>query len=296
MMAELLDGKALAERIRADLRENIQALSDAGARPGLATIHMGDDPAAETYIQMKQNDCEELGINGKHVDVDSDAPESRLHEVIEELNDDDSVHGILVQQDSPDHVDWENAIERLDPMKDVDGLHPENIGLLVAGRPRFVSCTPLGIQTLLLDADVEITGSDVVVVNRSPIVGKPLANLLMQDDDDANATVTVCHSRTKDLATKTRNADILVAAVDQPNFIDESMVGEDATVIDVGINRIDADTEKGYEIVGDVDHDSVEPKVSHITPVPGGVGPMTRVMLHYNTVQAAQIQTGVTLD
>lgn len=294
-MTEILDGKALADEIRKELRESIDRLVDAGARPGLATVHMGDDPAAKSYIEMKQRDCEELGIDGTHVDIDPEAPAEELYEALAELNADSSVHGILIQDDVPDHIDWLEAISHIDPAKDVDGLHPENVGRLVGGAPRFVPCTPLGVQKLLANEGVQIAGSDVVVVNRSMIVGKPLANLLLQKTDGGNATVTVCHSRTEELAEQTRRADILVAAVDIPAFVDESMVSEGTTVVDVGIGRVDADNEKGYELKGDVDFESVKPKADYIAPVPGGVGPMTRVMLHNNTVKATAYQEGVEL-
>ena len=257
---------------------------------------MGDDSAAESYVAMKQRDCDELGIDGRHVDIDSDAPADVLYETIAELNADPDVHGILVQDDVPDHVDWLEAVSRIDPRKDVDGLHPENVGRLVAGDPRFVPCTPLGIQKLLDDEGIPIEGAEVVIVNRSMIVGKPLANLLLQKAAGGNATVTVCHSRTDDLAEKTRQADVLVVAVDRPEFVDASMVSDGTTVVDVGINRVEADTEKGYELVGDVDFESVKPKAASITPVPGGVGPLTRVMLHNNTIEATRLQEGIDLE
>ncbi|ELZ07208.1 bifunctional 5,10-methylene-tetrahydrofolate dehydrogenase/ 5,10-methylene-tetrahydrofolate cyclohydrolase [Halovivax asiaticus JCM 14624] len=295
-MAEHIDGNAVAAEIRSELEGAIETLADAGARPGLATVLMGDDPASQTYVNMKQRDCEEVGIEGHHIDVDGDADPETLYETIDSLNADDDVHGYLVQDPVPDHVDYREVIRRIAPEKDVDGFHPENVGRLVAGDTRFRPCTPHGVQKLLEASDVETEGADVTIVGRSRIVGKPLANLLVQKADDGNATVTVCHSRTEDLAAKTRQADILVAAVGVPNMIDESMVSEGTVVIDVGINRVDADTEKGYELVGDVDFDAVEPKASKITPVPGGVGPMTRAMLLYNTVKAASIQEGVEVD
>jgi methylenetetrahydrofolate dehydrogenase (NADP+)/methenyltetrahydrofolate cyclohydrolase len=292
-MAERLDGTALADDLRETIRTDVERLADAGARPGLATVHAGDDPAAETYVEMKQRDCEDLGIDGTHVDIDPAAPIEELHDAIADLNADPDVHGILVQDDVPESVDWLDAVGRIDPVKDVDGLHPENVGRLVAGDPRFVPCTPLGIRRLLAEYDVEIAGADVVVVNRSMIVGKPLAALLGGRGGGGNATVTVCHSRTGDLAAKTRRADVLVVAVDRPEFVDDSMVSAGTTVVDVGIGRRAADTEKGYELVGDVDFERVEPLADAITPVPGGVGPMTRVMLHHNTVRAARLQADV---
>ncbi len=242
---------------------------------------------------MKQRDVRELGMYGEEVDIDPTEPQTVLLEEIERLNEDSRIHGIIVQDDYPDHVDWEAAIEAIDPRKDVDGLHPENIGHLVTGRPRFVPATPLGIQRLLEHEGVTIAGADVVIVNRSEIVGKPLAHLLLQKTAGGNATVTVCHSRTNDVPEKTRNADILVVGVDSPELIDDFYVTQGTVVVDVGIGRVDADNEKGYELVGDVDFDAVEPIASAITPVPSGVGPMTRVMLHSNTVTAARLQHDV---
>lgn len=285
-MATTLDGEALAARLREDLRDSVARLAEAGTRPGLATVHAGDEPAAESYVRMKQRDCEQVGIEGTHVDIDPGAPASELHGVLADLNDDPDVHGVLVQDDVPDQVDWMDAVRRIDPEKDVDGLHPDNVGRLVAGDPRFVPCTPLGVRRLLAEYDIELAGADVVVVNRSMIVGKPLAALL--GDRGADATVTVCHSRTDDLASKTRDADILVVAVDSPEFLDGSMVTEGTTVVDVGIGREPADNERGYRLVGDVDPETVEPTADYFAPVPGGVGPMTRVMLLRNTVEAAR--------
>ncbi|MGM0592608.1 MAG: bifunctional methylenetetrahydrofolate dehydrogenase/methenyltetrahydrofolate cyclohydrolase [Halobacteriota archaeon] len=295
-MTEPIDGNAVASEIRAELTDAIETLADAGSRPGLATVLMGDDPASETYVSMKQRDCEEIGIEPHHVDVDGDAPAEELFETIGSLNEDSDVHGYLVQAPVPDHVDYRQVIRRIDPMKDVDGFHPENVGRLVAGDARFRPCTPHGVQKLLEATAVDTAGADITIVGRSDIVGKPLANLLIQKADDGNATVTVCHSRTEDLAAKTRGADVVVAAVGVPELIDGSMISEGTVVIDVGVNRVDADTEKGYELVGDVEYESAAERASAITPVPGGVGPMTRAMLLYNTVKAASLQTGVDVD
>lgn len=286
----ILDGKALAEEIREELRQEIADLTEQGFQPGLATIHMGTDPASESYIEMKQRDVDELGMYGEDVKIDPEEPQSTLITEIERLNQDEAIHGIIIQDDYPDHVDWLGSITHIDPRKDVDGLHPSNVGRLVAGNPRFVPATPLGIQRLLRHEGVEIEGADVVILNRSMIVGKPLSNLLLQKREGGNATVTVCHSRTQNLKQKTRNADILVVAVDIPEFIDASFVTPGTVVVDVGIGRVEADTEKGYELKGDVDFESVESIAEAITPVPGGVGPMTRVMLHYNTVKAAKLE------
>ncbi|THE66173.1 bifunctional methylenetetrahydrofolate dehydrogenase/methenyltetrahydrofolate cyclohydrolase [Salinadaptatus halalkaliphilus] len=295
-MTEIIDGNAVASEIRDDLTDAIETLTDAGARPGLATVLMGDDPASQTYVNMKQRDCEEVGIESVHVDVAGDASPETLYEEIAALNDDPAVHGYIVQAPVPDHVDYREVIRRVDPAKDVDGFHPENVGRLVAGDARFRPCTPHGVQKLLESAGVDLEGKDVTIVGRSDIVGKPLANLLIQKADDGNATVTVCHSRTEDLAAKTRDADIVVAAAGAPELVDGSMIGDGAVVIDVGVNRVDADTEKGYELVGDVEFESAKEQASSITPVPGGVGPMTRAMLLYNTVKAASLQEGVDVD
>jgi len=295
-MTEIIDGNAVASDIRDDLTDAIETLADAGSRPGLATELMGDDPASQTYVNMKQRDCEEVGIESHHVDVDGDAPPEELFDTIANLNDNDDIHGYIVQAPVPDHVDYRNVIRRVDPIKDVDGFHPENVGRLVAGDARFRPCTPHGVQKLLESADIDPEGKDVTIVGRSDIVGKPLANLLIQKAEDGNATVTVCHSRTDDLAAKTRSADIVVAAVGVPELIDGSMLEDGTVVIDVGVNRVDADNEKGYELVGDVEFESAKEKASAITPVPGGVGPMTRAMLLYNTVKAASLQEDVAVE
>jgi len=292
-MTEIIDGNAVATDVRDSLTDGVETLEADGVTPGLATVLMSDDPASETYVSMKQDDCEEVGIESHHVELDPDAPAEDLYDAIEDLNGDPSVHGILVQMPVPDHVDERRVLRAVDPMKDVDGFHPANVGRLVAGNDRYRPCTPHGVQKLLEAYDVETEGADAIIVGRSNIVGKPLANLLVQKRADGNATVTVCHSRTADLAAKTRAADILIAAAGRPEFIDAEMVGAGATVVDVGVNRVDADTEKGYELVGDVDFESAREKAAHITPVPGGVGPMTRAMLLYNTVKAAGLQADV---
>jgi methylenetetrahydrofolate dehydrogenase (NADP+)/methenyltetrahydrofolate cyclohydrolase len=290
-MTEIIDGNAVAQEVRDGLGDAIDTLADDGTTPTLATVLMSDDPASETYVSMKQDDCEEVGIEARDVEIDPDAPAEELFDTIDELNVDPDVNGILVQMPVPDHVDDREVLRRIDPLKDVDGFHPENVGRLVAGNARYKPCTPHGIQKLLADAGVETEGADAVVVGRSDIVGKPMANLLLQKAEGGNATVTVCHSRTEDLAARTRAADIVIAAAGVPEMIDGEMLGEGATVIDVGINRVDADTEKGYELVGDVEYESAKEVAGAITPVPGGVGPMTRAMLLWNTVKAASLQT-----
>lgn len=292
----IIDGNAVAADVRADVAEHVETLEGAGVTPGLATVLMSDDPASETYVSMKQRDCEEVGIEGIHVEIDADAPAAELYDTIDDLNAREDVHGILVQLPVPDHVDKRSVLRQIAPEKDVDGFHPENVGRLVAGDARFKPCTPHGVQKLLAAYDVETEGADAVVVGRSDIVGKPMANLLIQKGPTGNATTTVCHSRTEDLAGKLADADIVIAAVGIPEFIDGSMLKTGATVIDVGINRVEADTEKGYALVGDVEYESAKSVAGAITPVPGGVGPMTRAMLLYNTVKAAGLQHDVAID
>ena len=295
-MTTRIDGEAVAADLREELAGCVDTLVDAGTTPTLATVLMSPDPASETYVSMKQRDCEELGIGTRDVELPLDAPASELLSTIDELNDDPAVDGILVQSPVPEHVDYREVIERIDPEKDVDAFHPENVGRLVAGYPRYKPCTPHGIQKLLEAYDVETEGADAVVVGRSRIVGKPMANLLFGRERGGNATTTVCHSRTDDLAVKTREADILVVAAGVPELVDGSMISPGATVIDVGITRVEADTEKGYELVGDVAFDSAAERAGAITPVPGGVGPMTRAMLLYNTVTAASTRADVPVE
>ena len=295
-MTEIIDGDALAESIRDDLATSIDQLDTAGHQPTLATVLMSDDPASETYVSMKQSDCAEVGIEAVDIEIDADADASELYDTIDDLNADDDVNGILVQMPVPDHVDDRAVLRAVDPEKDVDGFHPENVGRLVAGNARYKPCTPHGIQKLIESAGVETEGADAVVVGRSDIVGKPMANLFIQKAPGGNATTTVCHSRTDDLAAKTREADVVVAAAGVPEMIDGTMLKPGATVIDVGINRVEADTESGTELVGDVDFESAKETAGAITPVPGGVGPMTRAMLLYNTVKAAGRQYDVTVD
>ncbi|MBV0922759.1 bifunctional methylenetetrahydrofolate dehydrogenase/methenyltetrahydrofolate cyclohydrolase [Halomicroarcula limicola] len=295
-MTEIIDGDAVAQSIRDDLSTAIDQLDAEGIRPSLATVLMSDDPASETYVSMKQDDCAEVGIEAIDIEIDPDADGSELYDTIDDLNADGNVDGILVQMPVPDHVSDREVLRAIDPEKDVDGFHPENVGRLVAGDARYKPCTPHGIQKLIESAGVDTEGKEAVVVGRSDIVGKPMANLFIQKAPGGNATTTVCHSRTEDLAAKTREADVLVAAAGVPEMIDGDMIQEGATVIDVGINRVDADNEKGYELVGDVAYESAKERAGAITPVPGGVGPMTRAMLLYNTVKAAGLQHGVAVD
>lgn len=290
-MAEIIDGKAVAQDIRDGLSNAVKELEEEGVTPCLATVLMSDDPAAEKYVSMKQNDCEEVGIATRDPEITAEDSAEDLYNLIEELNNDPEVHGILVQLPLPDHVEEQPVIDQINPQKDVDGFHPENVGKLVIGNPRFKPCTPHGVQMLLDAYDIETEGKDAVVVGRSNIVGKPMANIFIQKADGGNATTTVCHSRTQDLESKVKQADILVAAAGVAEFIDGSMISEDTIVIDVGTNSVERDGER--TLVGDVEFESAERKASAITPVPGGVGPMTRAMLLYNTVKAAALQNDV---
>lgn len=288
-MAQIIDGSDIAQQVRTDVRQDIEAWTANGHRPPfLSVVLVGDNPASQAYVRGKEKDAAEVGIDTNTLRFDDDVTEDDLLGVVRDLNADASVDGVLVQLPLPDHVDDRRVIDAIDPDKDVDGFHPENLGRLLLGAPAFVPATPYGIVELLDRIDVDPEGMDAVIVGRSNIVGKPLAALLMQRD--ANATVTVCHSRTRDLAAHTRRADLLVAAVGRAGFVTADMVKDDAVVIDVGINRVDdASREKGYRLVGDVDFDGVEPKAAWITPVPGGVGLMTRAMLLVNTLTAARL-------
>jgi methylenetetrahydrofolate dehydrogenase (NADP+)/methenyltetrahydrofolate cyclohydrolase len=274
--ARIIDGKAVAARIRERVRGEVAGMP---SPPGLATILVGDDPASAVYVRMKREDCAEVGIESFHHQPGGDASQEELVELIESLNADERVHGILLQLPLPDHLDQDPLIALIDPAKDVDGLTPLSAGLLTQGRRgAFAPCTPAGVMELLREAGVEVEGAPAVVIGRSILVGKPLAALLLA----ANATVTHCHSRTRDLASVCREAEILVAAAGTPGLVTGEMVREGATVIDVGTNRVDG------RLVGDVEFDSVSERAGAITPVPGGVGPMTRAMLLVNTLAAAR--------
>ena len=292
--ADVIDGEAVAAEVRESVADAVDRLAEAGVTPGLATVLMSDDPASETYVRMKQRDCADVGIESHHVEIDTDAPQSELFDTIEELNDDPDIDGILVQRPLTEGVDEPAALRRVDPRKDVDGFHPENVGRLVTGDPRFVPCTPLGVQRLLVEAGVEIPGSDVVVVGRSELVGKPLANLLLTRGEHADATVTVCHSKTNDLAAHVARADVLVVAAGVPDLVTGEMLSPGTTVIDVGINAIGDGDDR--ELVGDVEFESASQVADAITPVPGGVGPMTRAMLLQNTVVSAARRAGVEVE
>jgi methylenetetrahydrofolate dehydrogenase (NADP+)/methenyltetrahydrofolate cyclohydrolase len=256
-------------------------------------VLVGENPASKVYVRNKNRACGKIGIYSEQHDLSVDTTEEDLLKLVERLNGDEKIHGILVQLPLPDHIDEQKVIQSIDPEKDVDGFHPINLGNLMIGAPAFLPCTPYGIQKMLQHAGVETEGARVVVVGRSNIVGKPIANMLLQKQKAANSTVTVCHSRTRDLPSVTRQADILIAAIGRPEMITADMVNENAVVVDVGINRVEDSTKKrGYRLVGDVKFDEVSQKCRSITPVPGGVGPMTITMLLYNTVQSAKRKMG----
>lgn len=277
MSASLIDGKALAAQIRGNLAERVLEIRSAGLVPGLAVVIVGDDPASRLYVNMKKKACDELGIYSREHALSASTTQGELLDVIRSLNGDSSIHGILVQLPLPKHLDEQAVIEAIRPGKDVDGLHPQSLGALVAGREGFVPCTPAGIIKLIKSTGAEIQGKNCVMVGRSNIVGKPTALLLLRE----NGTVTICHSRTVDLPAVCRQADILVAAVGKPALIKRDMVKPGAVVIDVGTNRVDG------KLVGDVEFEAVREVAGYITPVPGGVGPMTIAMLIENTVKAA---------
>ncbi len=279
-MAEIIDGKKVSEHIRAEIAEGVEKLKgETGITPGLAAVLVGDDPASEIYVRNKRKACANAGMHSEEHKLPAETTEQELLNLVDRLNNDPNIHGILVQLPLPDHINESKVLRAVSPLKDVDGFHPYNVGLLVEGNPRFISCTPHGIIKMLEFYDIDIKGKQAVIVGRSNIVGKPVSMLLLH----RHATVTVCHSRTKPLDEVTRRADILVAAIGRANFITADMVKEGAVVIDVGINR----NEEG-KLTGDVDFEAVSQKASYITPVPGGVGPMTISMLLWNTLESAK--------
>jgi len=286
----VIDGKRIGDEVRTELKPRTSKLADEGVVPGLAAVLVGENPASQLYVKMKGKASEEMGMAHWTIELPGDVPEVRLLQEIGRLNSDPKVHGILVQQPLPDQISVDKAVSAVSPLKDVDCFHPVNVGLVLIGRPRFAPATPSGVVELLTRSGYDPSGRDVVIVGRSNIVGKPLAALLMQKGPKANATVTVVHSGTHELAAHTRRAEILIAAMGSPRFIKADMVNKGAVVIDVGINRVrDESVKSGYRTVGDVDFDAVRPKVEAISPVPGGVGPMTIAMLLSNTVYAAEL-------
>jgi len=288
MAAEIIDGKQIAERVRSEVTRTVRELAGRGTVPGLAVVLVGEDPASASYVRGKQRACGEVGIHSRDIKLPETVSEQTLLDVVSELNVDPTVHGILVQLPLPRHIDERKVIHRISPDKDVDGFHPVSVGRLVIGEPGFRPCTPYGIMKMLEYEKVQTDGAHVVIVGRSNLVGKPLANMLIQKGAGANATVTLCHTGTRDLGHHTRQADILVAAAGRPEFITGDMVAEGAVVIDVGMNRVeDASRKRGYRLTGDVDFSAARERASKITPVPGGVGPMTIAMLLQNTVESA---------
>jgi methylenetetrahydrofolate dehydrogenase (NADP+)/methenyltetrahydrofolate cyclohydrolase len=297
MTAQIIDGKQVAADMRAELKAEVIKLKEQGIVPGLAVVLVGEDPASKSYVTAKERACEEMGIYSDDNRLDADISQAELMKLIEKLNNDPKINGILVQLPLPEGLNESEVLLKIDPAKDVDGFHPVNVGKMVVGEKAFLPCTPHGILQLLMRSGITIKGAEVVIVGRSNIVGKPLANMLIQKNPTGNATVTVCHTRTRDLSYHTKRADIVIAAAGRPNTVTADMVKEGVVVIDVGVNRVeDATKKKGYRLVGDVDFEKVKEKASFITPVPGGVGPMTITMLLYNTVESAKRAAGLDVE
>lgn len=289
MSAKIIDGNRVAREMQAEMAEEVKRLKAEGITPGLAVVLVGEDPPSQVYVRNKKRACQKMGIRSEQYTLHAATAEQEVLDLVGRLNQDANIHGILVQMPLPKHLDERKVLDAISPSKDVDGLHPVNVGKLVIGEPGLLPCTPHGVQKLLLRCGIEISGKHVVVVGRSILVGKPLANILLQKQEGANATVTVCHTGTQDLAEHTRRADILIAAAGRANTITADMVKEGAVVIDVGINRVkDPSSRRGYRLVGDVDFEGVKEKAGAISPVPGGVGPMTITMLLHNTIQSAK--------
>ncbi len=284
--SKVLSGLDTAAKVYESFNDRIKVLSTKGVVPGLCVVLVGEDPASQIYVRTKSKKLKSLGLISETIRLDADVTEQKLLSIIEDLNANSKFHGILVQMPLPEHINSQNVINSINPAKDVDGFHPENVGWLSIGKPRFIPCTPKGIMRIFSHYNIDLSGKDIVVIGRSNIVGRPMSILV--SSNNANGTCTVCHSRTKNINDYSRNADIIISAIGVPNFLTSEMIKEDSIIIDVGINRIDSDNEKGYKIVGDADYDSVFDKVSKITPVPGGVGPMTIAMLVENTIEAAE--------
>ena len=297
MTAQIIDGKQIAADMRAELKDEVAKLKEQGIVPGLGVILVGEDPASQSYVTAKERACENIGIYSDDNRLPADTSQKELITMVEKMNNDPKINGILVQLPLPKALNEAEVLLSIDPAKDVDGFHTINVGKMMVGEKAFLPCTPHGIIQLLLRSGITIEGAEVVIVGRSNIVGKPLANMLIQKKPNANATVTVCHTRTKDLSFHTKRADIVIAAAGRPNTVTADMVKEGVVVIDVGVNRVeDATKKKGYRLVGDVDFEAVKEKASFITPVPGGVGPMTITMLLYNTVESAKRAAGLEVE
>ena len=286
--AKILSGKDTAQSIYHNLNNRIISLADNNIRPGLCVVLIGDEPASQIYVRTKTKKLRSLGLLSESILLPSDVKEKKVIKIINDLNNDSKYHGILVQFPLPDHITTQNIINSIKPEKDVDGFHPENVGWLSIGKPRFIPCTPKGIMRILDHYNIDLNGKNIVVIGRSNIVGRPLSILTSLNSKGANGTCTICHSRTKNIEKFTINADVIITAIGSPNYLKGDMIKNGVVLIDVGINRVNSDNEKGYAIVGDVDWDSVIDKASFITPVPGGVGPMTIAMLVENTIEAAE--------
>ncbi|MFC1912640.1 bifunctional methylenetetrahydrofolate dehydrogenase/methenyltetrahydrofolate cyclohydrolase FolD [Chloroflexota bacterium] len=294
MAAQIISGSKIAKKIREELKKEIVALKEKhNVVPGLTTVLVGEDPASQVYVGQKEKTCTALGMYSERHDLPADTREADLLALIDRLNKDPKIHGILVQLPLPKQIDETTVLYAIDPKKDVDGFHPVNVGKLMIGEPDYLPCTPHGIQQLLIRSGVQVAGAEIVVVGRSNIVGKPIANMLLQKREGANATVTVCHTGTRDISFHTRRADILIVAAGKPKGITADMVKEGVVVIDVGVNRIGKTAEGKAILAGDVDFESVKEKAGAITPVPGGVGPMTITMLMLNTLKAARVAAGL---
>ena len=294
MTAQIISGTEVAKEIREELKQEIADLKEKhNLVPGLVTVLVGEDPASQVYVGQKERTSKNLGIYSERHDLPVDTGEKELLKLVDKLNKDSKIHGILVQLPLPKHINETNVLVAIDPKKDVDGFHPVNVGKLMIGEPDYLPCTPHGIQQLLLRSGIETAGAEVVVVGRSNIVGKPIANILLQKREGANATVTICHTGTRDISFHTRQADILIVATGRPKAITADMVKEGVVVIDVGVNRIGMSESGKAILAGDVDFETVKGKAKAITPVPGGVGPMTITMLMMNTVRAAKLAAGL---
>jgi len=286
--AKILSGKDTAQSVYHNLNNRIISLADKNIRPGLCVVLIGDDPASQIYVRTKTKKLRSLGLLSESILLPSDVKEKKVVKIINDLNNDSKYHGILIQFPLPDHITTQNIINSIKPEKDVDGFHPENVGWLSIGKPRFIPCTPKGIMRILEHYNIDLNGKNIVVIGRSNIVGRPISILTSLNSQGANGTCTICHSRTKNIENFTINADVIITAIGRPNYLTGDMIKSGAVLIDVGINRVISDNEKGYIIVGDVDWNSVIDKASFITPVPGGVGPMTIAMLVENTIEAAE--------
>ena len=294
MTAKIISGTEISRQIREELKQDVAGLKEKyNLVPGLATILVGDDPASKVYVGGKEKACHELGIYSERHDIPGNTTEAELLDLVNKLNNNPRIHGILVQVPLPKHINENNVLYAISPKKDVDGFHPVSLGKLMIGEPDFIPCTPHGIQQLLIRSGIPTDGAEVVVLGRSNIVGKPIANILLQKQKGANSTVTICHTATKDVAFHTRRADIIIAAAGKPKAVTADMVKDGVVIIDVGVNEIGKTADGKRILVGDVDFENVKEKASSITPVPGGVGPMTITMLMLNTVKAAKLASGI---